>query len=62
MKPMELAANLTEIVARHTQSQAVWRREPITHEEMLAIGAELERYLRGLHREWQKATEARDIT
>lgn len=54
MTPFQLAGNLTEIVAKNTESSCVWRNKPITTEEMARVGNELSLYLRQLLEEWKK--------
>ena len=54
LTPFQLAGNLTEIVAKHTESSAVWRSSPITEDEMLRVGLGLEVYLHQLLQEWKQ--------
>ncbi len=59
MKPSQLAAELVGIVIRHTDSRNVWREAELTDQERVAIGAELERFIRADFDAWKASMSER---
>lgn len=45
MTPQKLAGYLSEIVARNTDSQGVWTREPVSKAQFILIAAEVSMFL-----------------
>jgi hypothetical protein len=54
MKPSQLVAQLTKIVAKHTNSNDDWWDAELTDQEHAAIFADLETFIRADFRDWKE--------
>jgi hypothetical protein len=57
IRPRDLSIAVTNIIARATQSQAVWRPTPMTSEEFAEIRVEVWRYFDQVRAEMEKEAE-----